>query len=334
MAAENDTVKRIPVGLLLLLAAAGCGGTQRAAIPYDAQLTVRAAAPPSPATWNDYPLVFPHSCWTRPGNGVMRFAPTVLAGPRERPARIAAQVLAGLDRDAIRSIALDSVPHRAIVHRKGYFANALPPGDALWADVVAPAAGYPLAHPTPAQVQRESRAEWEVGLATGALRDRLCTARGRPLAGWDLDGHLQGISDGGQALAQRFPNPAPDRFRALVARAARRYGFRVVSLRLLRPLQLAPDLVVRTDRDRSAFVRDLPALVSLLDPRTSAHAQTAMTFEGFRLVAEDVRGRPFASVESAYRGQAMGGQWSANPCVYPYPHGEPALQKPHCGWPR
>ena len=30
----------------------------------------------------------------------------------------------------------------------------------------------------------------------------------------------------------------------------------------------------------------------------------------------------FALVDNAQRGEVMGGEWSANPCVYPYVHSE------------
>jgi hypothetical protein len=111
---------------------------------------------------------------------------------------------------------------------------------------------------------------------------------------------------------------------ALVGRG---YGFRVLSLRLLRPRQLAPLLVVETSRDRTAFVNDVPAIMSLLDPTSSAGQQTALTFEGFFLETLDAKG-PFVRVEDVYRGEVEGGQWSWNRCVYPYDHSEPIDAKP------
>ena len=95
-------------------------------------------------------------------------------------------------------------------------------------------------------------------------------------------------------------------------------GFRVVSLWLLRPLQRAPLLVVETDRDRKSFVADVPSIVDWLDSRNGA----AVTFEGFLLEARDAKG-PFARVENVERGEAEGGQWSADPCDYPYAHSGP-----------
>src|SRR5205823_6168652 len=122
------------------------------------------------------------------------------------------------------------------------------------------------------------------------------------------------------ALEQRFPNPAPGVFRKRVSLVGRRYGFRVVSLRLLHPRQVAPLLVVETRRERKSFVSDVPAIMALLDPTAGAGHQTAITFEGFLFEARDARG-PFVRVENVYRGEVEGGQWSWNPCVYPYAHG-------------
>ena len=97
----------------------------------------------------------------------------------------------------------------------------------------------------------------------------------------------------------------------------RRYGFRVASLRLLRPLQLAPLLIVETSQDRTAFVKEVPAILSLLDP---AARSANNTFEGFYFEAQDAQG-PFVATSGGVRGQRWGGQWSSNPSVYPFAHG-------------
>jgi hypothetical protein len=88
-------------------------------------------------------------------------------------------------------------------------------------------------------------------------------------------------------------------------------------------------LVVRTDRDRRAFVRDVPAIMTLLDPTSSGGGQTAFTFEGFYLEAADQKG-PFVRIENVHRGETEGAEWSWNRCAYPYPHSEPFGAKP-CG---
>jgi len=170
-------------------------------------------------------------------------------------------------------------------------------------------------------------AEWEVALVMGALRDDFCDAGGRPLVGSSISGVVRGVSDAGEALNQRFPNPSPQAFRTRVAAVGKRYGFHAVSIRLLRPRQLAPIVVVRTDRDRKAFVQDVPTIMRLLDPRSSSKNRGAVTFEGFFFQAQDVKG-PFVRVDNVYRGEVMGGQWSWNRCIYPYVHSEPVGAKP------
>ena len=71
----------------------------------------------------------------------------------------------------------------------------------------------------------------------------------------------------------------------------------------------------------------MPAIMSLLNPTASAGKNTAFTFEGFFFEARDSRG-PFVRVEGVDRGEAMGGQWSWNRCVYPYAHFEQAFARP------
>jgi hypothetical protein len=225
-------------------------------------------------------------------------------------------------------IQLAPPPPITLQHLRGYFAGARPPANALWAFVSAPAATRILpAHPNSGQVEAQMIAEWEAGLVVGALRDDFCANGGRPLVGWTVSRGDIGLSDRTQALEQHFPNPSPAVFRRRIALIGRRYGFTVRQLRLLRPRQLAPLLVVRTDRDRKAFVRDVPAIMKLLDPTSNGSGKTAITFEGLFFEAEDAHG-PFVRVDNHYRGETEGGEWSWNPCVYPYAHSEPVGGKP------
>src|SRR5207248_3803668 len=52
-----------------------------------------------------------------------------------------------------------------------------------------------------------------------------------------------------------------------VAHLERRYGFRVVEARILRPRQDAPLLVVQTSRLPKAFARDVRSIQLTLDPK-------------------------------------------------------------------
>jgi hypothetical protein len=203
------------------------------------------------------------------------------------------------------------------------FPGERPPSDAVWAYIDAPQAGiYPSAHPDPASVRGFDLARWEVTLIGGALRDEFCRGGGATLAGWTTSRKAieGGVSDETYALNQRFPNPSPQRFRARAEQAGKQFGFRVESIRFLRPRGLAPIVVVQTSRDRKAFIRDVPAILNILDPKSFTRHRYATTFEGIAFEAGDSKG-PFVRVESTYRGSVMGGQWSAQRDTFPYPHG-------------
>lgn len=286
---------------------------------------------PSPASWPRYPHFPARSCWTRPspggGTGLLRAAPSYRAKRLSslRPAAIADRLLARLgDRRYIHRIELGPPPPLVLTHRKGWFAGARPPSDALWAYIAAPAAVATLpSHPDADAVQAQTIAEWESELVEGGLRDALCAAGGAPLVGWTTSGTTQGVSDHSFPFGQRFPNPQAATLTTRIRAVGKKYGFRIASLRLLHPDQLAPLLVITTTRNRKRFAHDVPAIMRLLDPTRTARTTTTVTFEGFYLEAEDETG-PFVSVDDAYRGEIMGGEWAANPCLYPYPHSEPA----------
>jgi hypothetical protein len=260
----------------------------------------------------------------------MRAAPSTRVTRKLAPEKIVRTVLAGLgDRRYVLWVELGPPPRLTLEHLRGYYAGARPPGDALWAYVAAPVASVSLpAHATPTATGRQMVAQWEAGLVVGALRDDFCAAGGRPLVGWTVGRGGIGVSDRIEALEQRFPNPSPAAFRRRVGLIGSRYGFRVESLRLLRPKQLAPMLVVRTSRDRKAFVRDLSQIMQLLDPASTSGDPRGVTFEGFFFEAQDDHG-PFVRVDNVYRGEVEGGQWSWDPCAYPYGHlGGPVGAKP------
>jgi hypothetical protein len=245
--------------------------------------------------------------------GAPSYAPAPRAHPTP-PAAIVRHFLARFgDRRYIRSITLGppaatiATNIRALMQYGGHH----PPADALHAFIHAPLASYKhqARHATPAQHLAYGIAEFEAGLVGGALRDDFCSAGGAPLISWS--GDAQGFAGKGLALEQRFPNPTPAAFRHRVALVGRRFGFHVASLRLLRPEQLAPVLIVRTSRPRKAFVKDAGKIMTLLSPTSFApHLhRVALTFEGFFFAAEDARG-PFF-----YAGG--GSEWAANDCLLP-----------------
>jgi hypothetical protein len=232
------------------------------------------------------------------------------------------------DRSFIRRVELGPPPPVTLMHLKGWYNDTRPPRDALWAYIAAPAAVRTLPeHPSQKELRDFMVADWEVELLEGALRDEFCAAGGRPLVGWSVSRIGRRVSERTFALGQRFPNPKPAVFRLRVAAVGRRYGFEVSSLRLLRPLGYAPLLVVSTKRERTAFVHDVPTIMSLLNPIASAGKNSAFTFEGFFFEARDAKG-PFVRVDGVNRGEAMGGEWSWNRCVYPYAHSEAVGARP------
>lgn len=305
---------RIVLAAGLVVLAAACGGPQPARV----DLSVRVAPdPPAPsASWPPYPAFHRTSCWTRRiGGAPLRAAPSsVMPATGLAPATIVERLLARFgDRRYVRHVAIGSPPPVALRHLRGYFAGARPPANARWAYV---------SDPGPAMV-----AQWETSLVVGGLRDDFCAAGGAPLVGWTVGRGGIGVSDSSQALEQRFPNPSARTFRRRVQLVGRRYGFTVRQLLLLHPRQLAPLLVVRTQRNRTAFVHDISKIMRLLDPISTGRGPTAVTFEGFFLEAADAHGS-FVRVENVYRGQNEGGEWSWSRCVYPYVHSEPAGAKP------
>ena len=114
------------------------------------------------------------------------------------------------------------------------------------------------------------------------------------------------------------PNPSPAAFRKRVALVGRRFGFTVASLRLLRPRQIAPLLIVATHRPRKAFMKDIPKIMELLNPHAFADHTSAETFDGFFFAAKDAKG-PFTWSLRMLRNDNTSGGWAASRCLWPYP---------------
>lgn len=268
---------------------------------------VPAALPPTPSSWPPYPSYPSAACWVRriAGVGMVRSAPSLplrLPLPHGTATAVAAGVLARLgDRRYVRRVILALVPRHARQHVKGYFAGVEPPPDARWAYISL--RGHSMF------------AEWEGQLVAGAVHDALCANGGPPLVAWTIGSSGGGFSDAPFPFEQNFPNPTAAAYRHRVSLIARRYGFRIITLRLLHPLQLTPLLIVETNQPRHQFIADVAAIVADLNP----HNDQAATFEGFYFEARDKDG-PFVRTESVNRGEIEGGQWSANHSDYPFPH--------------
>lgn len=134
-----------------------------------------------------------------------------------------------------------------------------------------------------------------------------------------------------RAPGQRFANPPTPELRRRLFGAARRYGFEVVSLKLLRPRQLAPAIIVRTRR-YGPLVRAMRTLMKALDPRTPARSDwLGWRYEGFYFEAQDERGVPVFVVENFWRGGegGGGGQWARCERYLPFDFSGPLQSVPH-----
>jgi hypothetical protein len=311
--------------LFAMAAALVTGGTGCAAahshVAAPTGIAITADLPPSPATWPKYPHFSQHSCWgSRPSPAgppplLTRVAPSYAPPPRAHPLSprvVAERLLARFgDRRYIRSITFSPAPPLIGTPSHIHHAGGRPPANALNVTI---APGFSTRHKpghwSPTRILAASIADFEDEIVGAALRDDLCDAGGPPLlpsASW-------------WALDQRFPNPSPAAFRKRVALVGKRFGFTVASLRLLRPRQIAPLLIVKTALPRQRFVKEIPKIMELLNPATPytqhGNVQTALTFEAFFFAVEDSRG-PFALSYGLARSGSSGTEWGANPCLYP-----------------
>jgi hypothetical protein len=305
----------------LVAGVTGCAAAHSHVAAPTRGIAIAADLPPSPATWPTYPHFSQRSCWgSRPNPAgppalLMRYAPSYAPPPRAHPLSprfVARRLLARFgDRRYVRSITFS--PARAMVGIRSHIIHAggRPPAGALRATVLMPAAGRrdKPGHHSPADFLTNGIAEFESGIVGAALRDDLCDAGGPPLlpAGrwWALD--------------QRFPNPTPAAFRKRVALVGKSFGFAVASLRLLRPRQIAPLLIVKTTRPRKRFVKDIPRIMELLNPHAGSGNPTAITFEAFFFAAEDAHG-PFTFSDYLARNEESSGEWAVTDDLLPYGH--------------
>lgn len=299
--------------------------------------------PPSPETWPRYhPRFSEHSCWAYPypfpgrlPSSWWRYAPSPVATPRAHPLApnvVVHRLLARLgDRRYVRAIKLAPAPRTIPLHSRVHYVGGRPPADALKAEIVIRRLNASHGHASPELIVRRKIAEYESEIVGRALRDDFCDAGGAPLVVWS-SGRRGGGAGRLYALDQRFPNMSPAAYRKRVALVGRRFGFAVASLRLLRPRQIAPLLVVKTNRSRKAFAKDIPRIVELLNPTSAWLSDRGPTFEAFFFAVEDGRG-PFWASWSSFRNEQTGDWWAANRCLYPYERGDlgaTGVSRPAC----
>ena len=126
-----------------------------------------------------------------------------------------------------------------------------------------------------------------------------------------------------QDPTRRFRNLPRTTFFDRLRRLQRRYRFRVVQARILRPAQDAALLILQTDQP-AAFVKAVPAIQHQLDPKRATNDdRTGWAYEGFYLQARDTHGIPFLAINNSWRGSLYvgGGQWASSDAYYPFQHG-------------
>jgi hypothetical protein len=124
------------------------------------------------------------------------------------------------------------------------------------------------------------------------------------------------------APTRRFRNPSRATLDARLRQAASRYQFTVVEVQILHPRQQAPFVVVETE-DKHALAASTAAILHLIDPKARTDDdRTGWAYEGFLFGARDSHGVPFLATFNWWRGaHTDGGQWAADPSLYPSNHG-------------
>jgi hypothetical protein len=179
---------------------------------------------------------------------------------------------------------------RRLITEKKHFATLL-----VIAAVVGTSAAASAAAMSPTQVIAHAKAEW-----MGEMR---ASAR---------------IGD----RAARFPSPSRIVLLGRLHTAAELFGFQIVSVQMLHPLQGAPVIVIRSDREQ-AIARATRKIVTLFNPYHPTSADPAgSAYEGYFLLAEDSHGVPYlASWNQSRAPHVGGGEWAASENLYPFPHG-------------
>lgn len=129
---------------------------------------------------------------------------------------------------------------------------------------------------------------------------------------------LRELRAGAQAQTRRrFRSPPRNVLLARLERAADELDFRIESVSLHRPVQLAPEIVLETTH-YLGLAHALPHVVDRIDPPPRSNRRA---YEGIFIEAVDERGIPFVIVSDALCGQVVGSQWARSEPLFPYPHG-------------
>jgi len=139
---------------------------------------------------------------------------------------------------------------------------------------------------------------------------------GKAVGRWE--GSLHAAAD---QSGYSYPTPPLRTLETRLAAASHRFGFRVITLRLVRAPQGAPLVIVQPNSSPSSFAPKVGRIEGLLDPRhQAAQDWNATAYEGFFIGAQDSQGHPFLFGFNYLRARA-GGQWARSPNLYPFAHG-------------
>jgi hypothetical protein len=119
-----------------------------------------------------------------------------------------------------------------------------------------------------------------------------------------------------------FPSPGRALLVQRLRRAQRLYGFQIVRVKMLHPLQIVPVIVIRSDRKR-AIARATLAIIALFDPRhVTKRNPSGYAYEAYFFEAQDRHGVPYLATFNHWRPPHVGGgEWAAREDLYPFPHG-------------
>jgi len=114
-----------------------------------------------------------------------------------------------------------------------------------------------------------------------------------------------------------FRSPSRAVLMKRLEREARAHDFQIVSVRMLRPRQLAPVIVVRTSHGVS-LAHATVSILERLDPNWG-RGEAVELYEGTYFAAVDERGIPLFSASEVVRGGYEGGSWARSKALYPIP---------------
>ena len=111
-----------------------------------------------------------------------------------------------------------------------------------------------------------------------------------------------------------FPSPSRTTLLRRLERQARAHHFKVVSLQMLHPRQLAPVIVVRTSHP-VALAHATVSILQGLDPNYG-RGEPGELYEGLYFAALDASGVPLFSASEVVRGGYEGGTWARSEDLY------------------